>query len=876
MEGIVLLMVVLAPWFFGAVDPLFEYALFGCIALLALLWGVRSVVERQFLWFACPIVLCLGLIFLSGILQLVPMPSWLLHVASPAAARLNSELRPNQLEVITEGSPPTATTPWPTISVYPIVTQQWLARLLAVIVLFAAVRVNIASTDSLKRFAWAAFITGVALAIHALYQFVYARAKGGDESQKIFGYLTRGQVFGTFICRNHFAYYINICIGLGLGLLLISGRTDSEKRAQRTHKAQALVEQTAEGESTLSLLSILHSPLQVWLSVGIAIMVGAIVCSMSRGGVAALVGGIILAVIMRGVPKVRRVARLDLIIVPLLLVGGLILWIGIKPLESRLAMGSSDLTSDGRLVMWKNLMSLAWRFPVFGSGNGTLQYVEPLTRAKDIEGYNAAVDIDHAHNDYLEGLVEGGILRLGLMLAVVALLFLYGRQAMRRHETRTPGRLAFGALAGIAAVALHSFVDFGLSTPAVTCLATVTAAYLASMARSDPSDPLTARSKNAVIISLRGWGGIVAAVAFVFVGLILLRAGSVAAKVNEFRLAAAKDMKAQSPELAAKSLLKAIDKSPADARTHDELGQIYLDWYRLETRKIDRARSTAAAFLTTGISPFEVAIAHGIWSELQNNGPKRREFDKYIKPALFHMIVARDLCPLLARPQARLSLYANDAHPEIGITMSKSDPAIRYCERAALLAPFDPDILYTLGLMQFQAGQFDAAWTTWRKSLSLKPTHLRSIVTAALPKLGPEAFSDKLLPDDPAVMLEAARVLSDRPEMSESIKLILERAKKALIEGTVGGDANAARLLGQCHRMLGESDSAISAYRRAVDLAPSRLDWQYEFAEYLYSLRTENERIEAKKILGDIIAASPNHSRAINLLAIIERDGPKR
>ena len=39
--------------------------------------------------------------------------------------------------------------------------------------------------------------------------------------------MTQGQVFGPFICRNHFPFFVNICFALGVGLFL-SVRRDPE------------------------------------------------------------------------------------------------------------------------------------------------------------------------------------------------------------------------------------------------------------------------------------------------------------------------------------------------------------------------------------------------------------------------------------------------------------------------------------------------------------------------------------------------------------------------------------------------------------------------------------------------------------------------
>jgi O-antigen ligase/tetratricopeptide (TPR) repeat protein len=881
MEGIVLLMVAVAPWLYGAVDPFSEYLLFASVALIGALWAVRTAIDGHFLWFSCPIALCLVLLFVLGVVQIFPLPKYVAAIASPAAVSLNAELRPHQPEVLREGEPPVAVTPWSTISVYPFATQQWLVRLLALIVLFAAIRVNIASTAALQRLAWVAFATGVALSVFAVYQFAQQRTAGPHVPVKVFGNETRGIPFGPFICRNHFPDFINICIGLAIGLLLISGRTESDKRARRTHKAQALVEQTAEDESTLTLLSILHSPLQLWLAVGLAIMAGAVVCSFSRGGVVALFLGLIVTLLIRGVPSARRVARLELLIIPALLVVGLLMWLGIKPLESRLFALNTETGSTGRLMIWRNLLPLVWRFPLFGSGAGTLQYVEPLTRSIDYIEARGPVDLDHAHNDYLEALIEGGVGRLLLTIAVVYFLIRFGRQAMRRHELRTPGRMAFGALIGIAALAIHSFVDFGFTTPAVTWLAVVTAAYLSAMARSDPSEPPTRKSKHAILVKAGGMGGIAAAVGLMLIGLVLLHHGWTATRVDQLRMSAfqaMRQMNPPNPDLARTTLQVAVKMTPENAQLRSELGQVFLDELKLQRQAMEQRRGAAAAVVLSGSHPLGHLVGVSVTPIIvfPSAALARAEFDEFIAPGLTNMIAARDRCPLLARPHARLALYAYDAHPESGIVMAKSDPALDYWARAVRLTPFDADLLYYYGQTLFKAGREDQAWDVWRRSLQQKPTHLKAIIAVASTKLSADELINRLLPDDPVVLLEVARFMAARPDMNDSLRRIILLAKKSLLARSDNLDAEATRLLGQCHRMLGETEQAISMYRQAIVLAQDRYDWRYEFAEFLYSIGTERSRTEALAELKFILQANPHSGPANQLKAVIERERDNR
>src|SRR5437868_5587259 len=82
MEGVILLMVALAPWALGSVDPVFEFALDAGIALLLVLWAAKVAVDGQFVWVRCPVTLCLAGLFLWGALQLVPLPDAILSTVA--------------------------------------------------------------------------------------------------------------------------------------------------------------------------------------------------------------------------------------------------------------------------------------------------------------------------------------------------------------------------------------------------------------------------------------------------------------------------------------------------------------------------------------------------------------------------------------------------------------------------------------------------------------------------------------------------------------------------------------------------------------------------------------------------------------------------
>ena len=63
---------------------------------------------------------------------------------------------------------------------------------------------------------------------------------------------------------------------------------------------------------------------------------------------------------------------------------------------------------------------------------------------------DADVIVDHAHNDYLEALVEGGLALFVPVVVAVVLVFRLGLRAVRRPEDRPVGGLVLGALVGFA------------------------------------------------------------------------------------------------------------------------------------------------------------------------------------------------------------------------------------------------------------------------------------------------------------------------------------------------------------------------------------------------------------------------------------------
>jgi O-antigen ligase len=167
-------------------------------------------------------------------------------------------------------------------------------------------------------------------------------------------------------------------------------------------------------------------------------MISSVVVCASRGGIVALVSGwmVCLAIYFRVFVRLRQ---LGAVLLTLSIVLALVSWFGFARVEARLAtLWPDEIRKEGRLSLWHRMLPLVKDFPVWGTGYGTFQYVEPLCRSDptDEEIYT------NAENEYLEGLVEGGFVRLLLSLFAIGLGLsarLSGGPSLRRTAEWRPG-----------------------------------------------------------------------------------------------------------------------------------------------------------------------------------------------------------------------------------------------------------------------------------------------------------------------------------------------------------------------------------------------------------------------------------------------------
>lgn len=263
--------------------------------------------------------------------------------------------------------------------------------------------------------------------------------------ESIYGLRNPGQAFSfaSFINQHHFAAFMEMTIGLTLGLLF--------GKATKTNK-------------------------RIFLLFVVIVMGMALVFTSSRGGMLSLLGVIAFIVAAnllkrpsRGVDEEedkgqvfrRNVALigggLSLIVIlfsTVLLLGGddsLVRGVGLSNMKD---------ISNGRTHFWQVAWQIFINYPILGAGLDAFGIAFP-----QYDTWNGTFRIEQAHNDYLQILADAGILGFACVTAFIFLLFKKSPAVISTASDRFARGAATGALAGCFGILIHSFFDFPLRTP---------------------------------------------------------------------------------------------------------------------------------------------------------------------------------------------------------------------------------------------------------------------------------------------------------------------------------------------------------------------------------------------------------------------------
>jgi O-antigen ligase len=252
-----------------------------------------------------------------------------------------------------------------------------------------------------------------------------------------------GETFGSYVNRNHYAGLMEMLIPLTASYAFSGARS--------------------------------HLPRLMWTA-AVLLPVASVLLSGSRGGLMALVVEAAVFVIalstlparaarFPGVQRSRRgmAASFGAVVTAAV---ALFFWINPGGFSTRLWTVAStkqyhEVTTADRVTVARDSARMLKDHRWLGVGLGSFATAYPRYQSVPSD-----LTWDHAHNDYVEALVETGL--AGAALIIIALVMFFGLALgnLRARLGREPEWIPLGAALGCCGLLIHSFVDFNLHIPA--------------------------------------------------------------------------------------------------------------------------------------------------------------------------------------------------------------------------------------------------------------------------------------------------------------------------------------------------------------------------------------------------------------------------
>lgn len=834
MRAILVALVLITPWVFGGVQLRDQPWLFLAVGLTVLLAGVRLLLAPGPLsWAMAPLV---AAAVIAG-LQLVPLPMAALKVVSPTAARLRAELTPGTAVAADEGSVRDATGGMP-VTLFPASTRHDWAMLLLALGAFVAASVAFASPGGGLVLCAAVAVGGAALAFFEICQHLI-----GTPGWRL-AWSDASRAFGPFINRNNAAGFLNLCLGGALGMVVWSAGKMERSRAE-----------VVWGPWTwrrvlLAPWAGLNATLIASLALAGCIAAG-VLSTMSRGGALAMIGAVgatLLAVSAVRFSKLRVVALSVVVVAGL----GLVAWIGFTArLQTRLAtLLDRAQMAQTRIPHWRDGVRAAADFWPTGSGLGTYRLVYPLYQQRHDE-----LQYVHAENQYLETLVEAGVVGLGLLLTMIGVVAMAGWRLLRDSQRTAGAALGVAVIFALTSQVLQAFVDFGLCLPANQLL-------LALLCGAAVGGSALLRRGWRVGDAGAGWGRFGGcAFATLLVGMLAWggmetrAAGAVETALQHTRFLKLGVVAAPAlVERGIGELARAVARRPDDAEAQEQLAELWLARYQAEvTEELRKELPTAGTVRWAELSS-SYAFHERVYQFHRNGWPERvrelcdtRAVRGSLSRARACAWAAARACPLLVDSHlvlARLAVLEGDA---------KRDE--RYLARARRVQPSDPEVRFRCGLLEYQAGRYEQAARDWRQSLQLSARRLDEVLRRAELRMSLPYLVEKVLPDQPGLLVEVARKRYVGEHQAYARRVIAQRSERLLDRVAMGEDER-HYLRGAARLLEGRRAEAVAEYEEAVALRPRQGEWRYELAMLL---KEQGALMQAHEHACSCVATDPHN-----------------
>jgi O-antigen ligase len=259
-----------------------------------------------------------------------------------------------------------------------------------------------------------------------------------------------GPIFGPYVNRNHYAGVMELLFPFALMGSLKPGLTGSKR---------------------------------VLLAFAALLMISTVFLCGSRGGFVSVV----LQVLFTAVVLLWRSRQVGLVLsvtLVFILSAALGMWLGSDRLLGQIGDVPNQIQAEktgGRLQLAKDSLQMFAERPLTGWGLGSFPVIYPRFRTFVTDLY-----VNEAHNDFVQLLVETGIIGFSVAIGLLVIVFRRGLQQIRRAIFGSWRTVAVCAsIISVVGLSVHSLFDFNLQIPANALLFYVLCAIAGSSSEED-------------------------------------------------------------------------------------------------------------------------------------------------------------------------------------------------------------------------------------------------------------------------------------------------------------------------------------------------------------------------------------------------------
>ncbi|MBI5076267.1 MAG: O-antigen ligase family protein [Nitrospirae bacterium] len=422
-NNILAAIIVLAALLFGAVEVWSSAAVMFLVFATGLFWSINSANLKGDLPENTGKLFLTALIFCGYIgLQLIPLPAAVISFIAPATARTRDFYSISGMQFMP-------------LSFDPYLTMHELLKAAAFFMVFFISSIIFRNRERLTKMIIMLTVFGFCLAVFAIVQ----KATWNDKLYWFRELTAGGTPFGPFVNRNHFAGFIGMLVPLGLGYTL-----------------------TRESREKLVFFGFLT-----------VIMSLSLFFSLSRGGIVSFFASMALFSILIVIARVQT-KKMWAVAAFLIVIAAYLVYLGIDPVINRFY--ETDITKEQRVIVWQSTLSGFRDFWLTGTGLGTFIDTFHLYSPAPLQSI-----YDHAHNDYLEYMLETGTIGIALLLTFAGLLLYPFAKADFRGKR---GMIRIAVISSVFSIMMHSIFDFNLHILSNMLLFAVVLGMLSSLSIS--------------------------------------------------------------------------------------------------------------------------------------------------------------------------------------------------------------------------------------------------------------------------------------------------------------------------------------------------------------------------------------------------------